>query len=64
MVWLYAGIIFFLLSLLHPEDALPSFLFEEARDKVLHAVEYGILSLFLDGGEEGLAKLRRMLYRR
>lgn len=41
---LYAGVIFFLSAQSHPEDQLPSFLFKEVSDKVLHAVEYGILS--------------------
>ena len=45
-VGLYAGVIFFLSSLSHPEDELPSFLLQEVSDKILHAVEYGILSLF------------------
>jgi VanZ family protein len=44
-VVLYAGVIFFLSAQSHPEDQLPSFLFKEVSDKVLHAVEYGILSL-------------------
>ena len=44
-VALYAGMIFYLSSQSHPDDDLPSFLFEEISDKVLHAVEYGILSL-------------------
>ena len=44
-VALYAGTIFYLSAQSHPEDDLPSFLFEEISDKVLHAVEYGILSL-------------------
>ena len=44
-VALYAGVIFYLSTQSHPEDDLPSFLFEEVSDKVLHAVEYGILSL-------------------
>ena len=39
-VALYAGTIFYLSSQSHPEDELPSFLFEEVSDKVLHAVEY------------------------
>ena len=42
---LYAGLIFFLSSQSHPEDNLPSFLFKEVSDKVLHAVEYGILAV-------------------
>ena len=39
-VALYAGTIFYLSAQSHPEDELPSFLFEEVSDKVLHAVEY------------------------
>ena len=39
-VALYAGTIFYLSAQSHPEDDLPSFLFEEVSDKVLHAVEY------------------------
>lgn len=42
---LYAGLIFFLSAQSHPEDSLPSFLFKEVSDKVLHAVEYGILAV-------------------
>jgi len=42
---LYAGVIFFLSSQSHPEDQLPLFLLEDVSDKVLHAVEYGILAL-------------------
>ena len=44
-VALYAGVIFYLSAQSHPEDQLPSFLLKEISDKVLHAVEYGILSL-------------------
>ena len=44
-VSLYAGVIFYLSAQSHPEDQLPSFLLKEISDKVLHAVEYGILSL-------------------
>ena len=44
-VALYAGAIFFLSSQSYPEEQLPSFLLEGVSDKVLHAVEYGILSL-------------------
>jgi VanZ family protein len=36
---------FFLSAQSHPEDQLPLFLFKEVSDKVLHAVEYGILAL-------------------
>ena len=42
---LYAGAIFFLTSQSHPEEQLPSFLLENVSDKVLHAVEYGILAV-------------------
>jgi len=41
---LYAGAIFFLSAQSHPEDQLPLFLLRDVSDKVLHAVEYGILS--------------------
>ena len=41
----YAGLIFYLSALSHPEDQLPSFLLKDVSDKVLHAVEYGILAL-------------------
>jgi VanZ family protein len=41
----YAGLIFYLSALPHPEDRLPSFLLKDFSDKVLHAVEYSILSL-------------------
>jgi VanZ family protein len=44
-VALYAGTIFYLSSQSHPEEQLPSVMFEEISDKVLHAVEYGILAL-------------------
>ena len=44
-VALYAGGIFYLSAQSHPEEQLPSFLLEDVSDKVLHAVEYGILSL-------------------
>ena len=44
-VALYAGTIFFLSAQSHPEEQLPLFLLEGVSDKVLHAVEYGILSL-------------------
>ena len=42
---LYAGAIYYLSAQSHPEDQLPSFLLKEVSDKVLHAVEYGILAL-------------------
>jgi VanZ family protein len=42
---LYAGTIYYLSDQSHPQEKLPSFLFEEFSDKVLHAVEYGILAL-------------------
>ena len=44
-VALYAGTIFYLSAQSHPEDQLPTFLFKAVSDKVLHAMEYGILSL-------------------
>ena len=44
-VALYAGTIFYLSSQSHPEEQLPSFLIVDVSDKVLHAVEYGILAL-------------------
>ncbi|TKS58509.1 MAG: hypothetical protein EWM73_03506 [Nitrospira sp.] len=44
-VALYACTIFYLSSQSHPEEQLPSFLLEDVSDKVLHAVEYGILAL-------------------
>ncbi|MGH7182149.1 MAG: VanZ family protein [Nitrospiraceae bacterium] len=44
-VALYAGAIFYLSAQSHPQEKLPSFLFEGVSDKVLHAVEYGILAL-------------------
>lgn len=44
-VALYAGTIFFLSAQSHPDEQLPSLVFEEISDKVLHAVEYGILSV-------------------
>ncbi len=40
----YAGLIFYLSSLSHPEAYFPS-LVAELGDKVLHAVEYGLLSV-------------------
>jgi len=39
----YAGAIFYLSSLSHPEDELPELLIKQVSDKVLHLVEYGIL---------------------
>ena len=41
----YAGLIFYLSAQSHPEDQLPLFLLKDVSDKVLHAVEYSILSL-------------------
>jgi VanZ family protein len=43
-VVLYAGAIFYFSAQSHPEDHLPSFIFKQISDKVLHAVAYGILS--------------------
>ncbi|MGH8057507.1 MAG: VanZ family protein, partial [Candidatus Entotheonellia bacterium] len=40
----YAGLIFFLSSLSHPEVYTPSFLYE-IGDKSLHAFEYGVLGI-------------------
>ena len=40
----YAGLIFYLSSLSHPEEYIPSLL-GELGDKVLHAMEYGVLSV-------------------
>jgi VanZ family protein len=42
---LYAGAIFFLSAQSHPEEKLPLFLLRDVSDKILHVVEYGILSL-------------------
>jgi VanZ family protein len=36
----YAGTIFYLSAQSHPDESLPSFVFEAISDKVLHAVEY------------------------
>ena len=44
-VALYAGMIFYLSAQPHPEEHLPSFLLKDVSDKVLHAVEYGILAV-------------------
>ena len=44
-VALYAGAIFYLSAQSHPDEHLPSFVFKEISDKVLHAVAYGILAL-------------------
>jgi len=44
-VVLYAGAIFYLSAQPYPEKQLPLFLLEHVSDKVLHAVEYGILAL-------------------
>ena len=42
-VVLYTGVIFFMSSQSHPEEQLPSFLFRDVSDKVLHALEYVVL---------------------
>ena len=42
-VVLYAGAIFYLSSLPHPDEHLPSFLLKDISDKVFHAVEYAVL---------------------
>ena len=44
-VALYAGVVFYLSAQSHPEEQLPSFLLKDVSDKVLHAVEYGILAV-------------------
>lgn len=44
-VVLYAGAIFYMSAQSHPEDELPSFLFKEVSDKVLHAIEYAGLAV-------------------
>jgi VanZ family protein len=41
----YAGLIFSLSALSHPEEHLPSFVIKGVSDKVLHAVEFGMLAL-------------------
>lgn len=41
-VWAYAGAMFYLSSLPHPEQELPSFV-QLLSDKALHAVEYALL---------------------
>ena len=41
----FAGLTFYLSAQSHPEDQLPLFLLKDVSDKVLHAVEYSILSL-------------------
>jgi VanZ family protein len=41
---IYAGVIFALSSLPHPEEQLPSFVMQ-LGDKTLHAVEYGALGV-------------------
>jgi len=41
----YAGLIFSLSALSHPEEQLPAFVLKGVSDKVLHAVEYGMLAL-------------------
>lgn len=45
-VLLYCGIIVYLSSQSHPSQHLPSFLFGMS-DKILHALEYGILGILL-----------------
>ena len=42
-VMLYAGTIFYLSSQPHPEEQLPSFLFKDISDKILHAMAYAVL---------------------
>jgi VanZ family protein len=40
----YAGLIFSLSALSHPEEQLPAFVLKGVSDKVLHAVEYAMLA--------------------
>jgi VanZ family protein len=40
----YAGLIFYLSSLAHPEEVLPAFI-SELGDRVLHLIEYGGLGV-------------------
>jgi VanZ family protein len=42
-VVLYAGLIFYLSCQSHPERYIPTFMFLEVGDKVLHAIEYALL---------------------
>ncbi len=42
----YAGLIFYLSSLSHPDEDLPSW-FGAVNDKVIHTVEYGVLGILL-----------------
>jgi VanZ family protein len=42
----YAGLIFYLSSLSHPEVYVPSVVME-LGDKVLHAIEYGVLGILI-----------------
>jgi len=44
-VLLYAGLIFYLSSLPHPEEKLPDLLFKQVSDKFLHLVEYAVLAV-------------------
>jgi VanZ family protein len=44
-VALYAGLIFYLSSQSHPEEYIPEFVSMKLSDKVLHAIEYALLSV-------------------
>jgi VanZ family protein len=44
-VMAYMTLIFYLSSLPHPDEELPSFLFEKLGDKLLHAMEYSVLAV-------------------
>jgi VanZ family protein len=44
-VMAYMTLIFYLSALPHPEEELPSFLFEKLGDKLLHAMEYSVLAV-------------------
>jgi VanZ family protein len=41
----YMTLIFYLSSLPHPDEDLPKFLFETLGDKMLHVIEYALLSV-------------------
>ena len=41
----YMALIFYFSSLSHPDEKLPTFLFETLSDKLLHAIEYAVLAV-------------------
>jgi VanZ family protein len=65
-VVLYAGAIFFWSAQSHPEEQLPSFLFKDVSDKVLHAVEYaglgGLCYRAFRWGASGQVASRALLF--